>query len=90
MMARIKELELENAWLKKIYAEERLKADMHQGCDGKKVVRPSRRREIAKQTVTARGISISLGCQIFTVSETCYRYEARRNVENEQIADWLM
>ena len=24
------------------------------------------------------------------MSETCYRYEAKRNHENEQIADWLL
>ncbi len=24
------------------------------------------------------------------MSETCYRYEAKKNAENEQIADWLL
>ena len=54
------------------------------------MVRPSRRREMAKRVVTARGISIRLACQIFTVSQTCYRYEAKKNAENEQIASWLL
>ena len=31
-----------------------------------------------------------LACQIFSVSQTCYRYEAKKNAENEQIADWLL
>ena len=31
-----------------------------------------------------------LACQIFTVSETCYRYEAKKNAENERITDWLL
>ncbi len=31
-----------------------------------------------------------LACQIFTVSETCYCYEAKRNADNEQIANWLL
>jgi hypothetical protein len=56
----------------------------------KKVVRPSRRREMARRVVTERGISVRLACEIFTVSETCYRYEAKKNAENEKIADWLL
>ena len=27
---------------------------------------------------------------MFTISETCYRYEAKHDAENAQIADWLM
>ena len=53
-------------------------------------MRPSRRREMAKRAVHNRQISVRLACQIFSVSETCYRYEAKRNHENEQIADWLL
>jgi putative transposase len=45
---------------------------------------------MARRVVTERGISVRLACQIFTVSETCYRYEAKKNAENEQIADWLL
>jgi putative transposase len=33
---------------------------------------------------------VRLACVIFSVSETCYRYEAKKNAENEQIADWLL
>ena len=47
MMARLKELEDENRRLKNMYAEERLKAEMIQDAM-KKVVRPSQRREMAK------------------------------------------
>ena len=58
------------------------------------MVRPevasSRRREMARRVVTEHGISVRLACQIFTVSETCYRYEAKKNAENERIADWLL
>ena len=53
-------------------------------------MRPSRRREMARRVVTERGISVRLACEIFTVSETCYRYEAKKNAENERIADWLL
>ena len=44
---------------------------------------------MAKQAVMGKGISIRLACDLFTVSETCYRYEAKKNAENEKIADWL-
>ncbi len=35
------------------------------------------------QCITARGLSIRLACDIFSISETCYRYAAKRNAENE-------
>ena len=54
------------------------------------MVRPSRRREMAKRAVQERNISIRLACQLFQISQTCYRYEAQRNIENEQIANWLI
>ncbi len=50
-------------------------------------MRASRRREMARRVVTEHGISVRLACQIFTVSDTCYRYEAKKNAENERIAD---
>lgn len=37
-----------------------------------------------------RGVSIALACRTFAVSETCYRYSAKLNDENEQIADLLI
>jgi putative transposase len=37
-----------------------------------------------------KGIPIRLACAIFSVSETCYRYEAKSNAENELIANWLI
>ncbi len=54
------------------------------------MVRPSRRREMAKRAVHERGISIRLACQLYKISQTCYRYEAQLNAENEQIANWLL
>jgi len=53
-------------------------------------VATSRTRGMARRVVAERGISVRLACQIFTVSETCYRYEAKKNAENEQIANWLL
>lgn len=45
---------------------------------------------MAKQSVASRGISIRLACELFCVSQTCYRYDARRNIENEAIANRLL
>ena len=45
---------------------------------------------MAKKAVSERGVSIRLACQAFEVSETCYRYSAKRNADNEEIANWLM
>ena len=65
MIARLKELEAENSRLKNMYAEERLKAEILSGGPHKKVVRSSRRREMAKRAVEQHGISIRLACQLF-------------------------
>ncbi len=54
------------------------------------MVRPSRRREMAREAVRARDIPVRLACEMFAVSQTCYRYGAKSNVENERIADWLV
>jgi putative transposase len=45
---------------------------------------------MAKSAVANKGIAISLACELFQVSQSCYRYEAKLNAENEQIAEWLI
>lgn len=35
-------------------------------------------------------MSIRVACQAFQVSQSCYRYEAKTNAENEAIANWLL
>ncbi len=54
------------------------------------MVRPSRRREMARRSVTERGISIRLACAAFSISRTCYRYQPTLSDENAEIADWLI
>lgn len=54
------------------------------------MVTPSRRRELAKKAVTNKDISIRMSCELFGISETCYRYQAKLNNENATIADWLL
>lgn len=53
------------------------------------MVAPSQRKEMALCTVQTRGISIRLACDIFKISQTCYRYVPRLSSENSEIADWL-
>ena len=36
------------------------------------------------------GVAISLACTAFGISETCYRHQAKREAENEEIANWLI
>ncbi len=42
------------------------------------------------KAVATRGVSISLACRAFGVSETCFRYSPKRDEENEAIADLLV
>lgn len=54
------------------------------------MVRPSQRREMAKQSVKEQGLTIRLACSIFNLSETCYRYQPKLSAENVKIAEWLI
>jgi len=54
------------------------------------VVKPSRRKEMAQQARSQFTVSIRVVCNIFSISETCYRYKAKLSDENAQIADWLL
>ena len=56
----------------------------------KKVVRPSRRREMAKKVVADRGVCIRVTCLAFRISESCYRYERKLDAENAEVANWLI
>ena len=45
---------------------------------------------MAKQAVENKGVSIRFACELFGVSESCYRYAPRHSDENDQIEDWLL
>jgi len=45
---------------------------------------------MATWAVKSKGRSIRRSCELFAVSETCYRYKPKLSSENEQIADWLV
>ncbi len=40
--------------------------------------------------VANKDITVRLACEIANISESCYRYDARLNSENAEIADWLI
>ncbi|MGE1001458.1 IS3 family transposase [Ralstonia pseudosolanacearum] len=90
LIARMKELEAENARLRKMYVEEKIKAEIVAEALAKKRVRPSCRREMAMHAVSERGVSIRLACEAFGISQSCYRYISQRSAENEVIANWLL
>ena len=54
------------------------------------MMRPSQRREMAKDAVADKKVLISLACSAFGISESCYRYEAKLGGESNEIADWLI
>ena len=54
------------------------------------MVAPSGRRQMAHRAVQEKGLSIRLACLIFSISETCYRYQVKCSDENTKIADWLL
>lgn len=54
------------------------------------MVKPSLRREMAKQAVVQKTVCIRLACTAFSISETCYRYQSKLSDENTKIADWLV
>jgi putative transposase len=54
------------------------------------VVRPSARREMATKAVELKPMGIRFACDIFSISETCYRYVPKLSSENDKIADGLI
>ncbi|MEH6549046.1 MAG: IS3 family transposase [Pseudomonadales bacterium] len=90
MIKRMKELEDENRRLKKMYAEEKLKAEIAREAIEKKVVKPSRRKEMAQQALEQFGVSIRIACAVFSISESTYYYRPVLSGENAEIADWLL
>ncbi|WP_404542892.1 IS3 family transposase [Dyella agri] len=90
LMGRMKELEEENRRLKKMYAESQMSADILREAMGKKMVRPSQRREMARWAIQTKGATIRQACTDFSLSETAYRYQPKQASEDEVIADWLV
>jgi putative transposase len=45
---------------------------------------------VAQHSVASRPMSARLACVVFSISETCYRYQGRFNDENSHITNWLI
>ena len=45
---------------------------------------------MAQWAVAQRSATIGIACQAFGISQTCYRYRAKLDVENAVVADWLV
>ncbi|MFN3825610.1 MAG: IS3 family transposase [Pseudorhodobacter sp.] len=90
LISQMKAIEEENRRLKRMYADLSMQADLLKEALGKKLTRPSQRREMAEKAVARHQVSIALACRAFGVSETCYRYGPKLKVENEEIADLLV
>lgn len=54
------------------------------------MVKPSLRRALAKKAVLSGLLSIKSSCNAFMISESCYRYEAKLNSDNDLIANLLI
>ena len=54
------------------------------------MVKPSQRKEMAARAKIQFNTSIRVACDVFSISETCYRYQAKLSSENALIADWLL
>lgn len=44
---------------------------------------------MARWDVDAGHTTVKNACLSFGISQTCFRYQAKLNAENEAIADWL-
>ena len=53
-------------------------------------MKPSRRRKVAKKAVADQGVCIRSACDAFRISESSYRYERKRDAENNEMATWLL
>ena len=54
------------------------------------MVKPSRLKEVAKNAVKLKGVTIKIACAAVGISETCFRYLPKLSAENAEIADWLI
>lgn len=60
------------------------------GGNRKKVVKPSRRKEMAQRAYKEHKASIRIACNVFSISPSCYHYQPKLSDENAEIADWLL
>ena len=89
MMARMRELEKENARLKRMYTNVLILNDVLQEAL-KKLARLSQHVEITQRAISARTRSIHKVCLTCQVNECCYRYKRKLSDESSLIAEFLL
>ncbi|BCH31196.1 hypothetical protein MesoLjLc_31260 [Mesorhizobium sp. L-8-10] len=77
-MRRLKQLEDENAKLKKLVADLSLDHEMLQGRDPPKSLKPARKRKLVDEVRREWGVSIRRACRIFEFDTSMYYYRSRR------------
>jgi putative transposase len=83
---RLKQLEVENARLKKLVAERDLKDRDHEGSRRKKLVSvPARRRQVAYSR--ERGLSARRACTLFKVARSALSYQGRKPVRDASVIE---
>ncbi len=75
-LRRLKQLEEENAKLKRLVADLSLDKAMLQDVLSKKALKPSRRRELVTDLMQRFGASQRQTCALLQLSRTVYRYES--------------
>lgn len=90
MIKRLKELEAGNSGLKKIYAKERINAEIRKDVLGGKAVESAHRSKIAQSAIEKHRISVGLAPECLGISETCFRFRAKLSCENVEVVDWLL
>ncbi|HET9216650.1 MAG TPA: IS3 family transposase [Terriglobia bacterium] len=75
---RLKELESENAKLKKLLAEAELDKAALKDLLGPKMVSPQAKREAVSKLMTERDYGVTRACGLLQISRSLYRYRSRR------------
>jgi putative transposase len=89
LMKQMKELENENRRLKRMYAEERIKAEIRKEALEGKLKGISATRDGERRGKSVR-LNVRLACERLGISETCYHCQPKLSDENAEIADWLI
>jgi len=83
---RLKQLEAENARLKKLVAERDLEIEVMKEVAAKKLVSvPARRRQFAYGR--ERGLSVRRACTLFSVARSALRYQSRKTVKDAGVIE---
>ncbi len=78
-LKRMRELEIENDKLKRLFAEQALEIAALKDVLGKKALTSSERKEMARRAVAKFGLKVSKACELFGLSRTTYYNQSESN-----------